>query len=168
MPQLYAIGEWGLSKSQVATFFTLIPVLGALGNVVGGRCAKAVGVQAFTAIATTSNMLFWAGCLLGHKAALAGATIGFLGPARTLGASTALTTLGASKGSPQGQLSGDRSNMIAILKVLGPAVYGSLFLRGKAAGLPGLPFVLNLALTLGALLLAPLALAGAGEEESER
>ena len=163
--QVYALGEWGLNQAQVATFFTLIPVLGAVGNIVGGRIVKAIGVQAFTAIATLSNMLFWAGCLVGHKAALACAVVGFLGPARTLGASTALTTLGASKGIPQGQLSGDRSNMIAILKVLGPAVYGSLFVRGKAAGLPSLPFVLNLALTFGALLLAPLALAGTSDEE---
>ena len=105
-------------------------------------------------------------CTVVHAAALACATIGFLGPARTLGASTALTTLGAKEGIPQGQLSGDRSNMIAILKVLGPFVYGSLFVRGKAAGAPALPFVLNLLLTFGALLLAPLALANvAGEEE---
>ena len=154
---------------QVATFFTLIPVLGALGNIVGGRCVQAIGVQAFTAMATLSNMLFWAGCLFGHKAALVCAVIGFLGPARTLGASTALTTLGASKGIPQGQLSGDRSNLIAILKVLGPSVYGSLFVRGKAAGLPTLPFMLNLALTFAALLLGPFALASfaAGEEEEQ-
>ena len=30
--QVYAIGEWQLSKGQVASFFTLIPVLGAIGN----------------------------------------------------------------------------------------------------------------------------------------
>ena len=57
--------------------------------------------------------------------------------------------------------------MIAILKVLGPAVYGSLFVRGKAAGVPSLPFALNLVLCLGALLLAPLALAGTPGEDTE-
>ena len=163
--QVFAIQEWGLQKAQIATFFTLIPVLGALGNVVGGRCVKYFGVQAFTAIATLSNMLFWAGCCVSHKAALICAAIGFLGPARTLGASTALTTVGASKGIPQGQLSGDRSNLIAILKVVGPAVYGQLYVRGQAMGVPTAPFVLNLALTASALLLAPLALRGAGGRE---
>ena len=166
--QLYAIGEWSLSKEQLATFFTLIPVLGALGNVVGGRCVKALGVRLFTAIATLSNMLFWAGCCVSHKAALICAGIGFLGPARTLGASTALTTIGASKGIPQGQLSGDRSNPIAILKVIGPAVYGSLYVRGKASGMTTLPFVLNVFLTFVALVLAPFALARIpGEEEKK-
>ena len=97
---------------------------------------------------------------VGRQAALVCAAIGFLGPARTLGASTALTTIGASKGIPQGQLSGDRSNLIAICKVIGPAVYGQLYVHGKAAGLPTLPFFLNIVLTFTALLLAPLALKG--------
>ena len=39
--QVYALGEWGLNQAQVATFFTLIPVLGAVGNIVGGRIVKA-------------------------------------------------------------------------------------------------------------------------------
>lgn len=156
--QVFAINEWALTQGQTATLFTLIPVLGALGNVVGGRCVKLLGVQLFTAVATLSNMIFWLGCCVSHRAALAGACIGFLGPARTLGASTSLTVAAASKGIPQGQLSGDRSNLIAILKVIGPAVYGQAYVRGKAAGLPVLPFCLNLVLTFAALLLGPLAL----------
>jgi len=165
--QVFAIGEWGLSKGQVATFFTAIPVLGALGNLAGGKCVKYMGVQAFTALATVSNMLFWAGCCVSHHAALACAAIGFLGPARTLGASTALTTVGASKGVPQGQLSGDRSNLIAICKVIGPAFYGQLYVRGKAAGLPALPFFLNIGLTFTALLLAPRALSVVADSEKD-
>ena len=143
-------------------------MLGALGNIAGGRCVKAIGVQAFTAIATISNMLFWMGCCISHKAALLGAAVGFLGPARTLGASTSLTTLGAAKGIPQGQLSGDRSNLIAILKVVGPAIYGNLYVRGKALGVPILPFVLNLVLTFSALLLAPFALRAAEAAEGDK
>jgi hypothetical protein len=107
------------------------------------------------------------GCCISHRAALLGATIGFLGPARTLGASTALTTIGASKGIPQGQLSGDRSNLIAILKVLGPAVYGALYVRGQGAGLPSLPFFFNLLLTFCALLVAPYALRGTAKREND-
>ena len=163
--QLFAIKEWALDKGQIATLFTLIPVLGAAGNVLGGRCVKFIGVQRFTAVATLSNILFWIGCCISYKAALICATIGFLGPARTLGASTALTTVGASKGIPQGQLSGDRSNLIAILKVVGPAVYGQLYVRGAAAGVPIAPFLLNLLLTFSALCLAPFALMGAEARE---
>ena len=56
-------------------------------------------------------------------------------------------------GMPQGQLSGDRANLVAILKVLGPLVYGQAFLFGKAISTPILPFLLNAVLTLGALAL---------------
>ena len=58
----------------------------------------------------------------------------------------------------QGQLSGDRANMAATLKVIGPLLYGALYVKGKAAGLPQLPFLLNIALTLAALALTPIAL----------
>ena len=34
-----------ISSLQLATLFTIVPVLGALGNVVGGRCVKYLGVQ---------------------------------------------------------------------------------------------------------------------------
>ena len=42
------------------------------------------------------------------KVAMACAAIGFLGPARTLGATTMMTSEGAKLGIPQGELSGDR------------------------------------------------------------
>ena len=73
--QVFAIQEWALSQKQIATLFTLVPVLGALGNIVGGRCVRWMGVQAFTALATLSNGLFWAGCCISHHAAIAGAVI---------------------------------------------------------------------------------------------
>lgn len=59
----------------------------------------------------------------------------------------------------QGQLSGDRANLFAWLKVLGPLVYGQLYVRGAAASMPQAPFYLNAALTLAALCLGPFVLA---------
>lgn len=159
--QIFAIDQWKLSQAQIATFFTIIPVMGAVGNVAGGRLVKAIGLQAFTAIATLSNFGFWVGCSLSHRAALIAATVGFLGPARTLGASASLTAIAGKKGIPQGQLSGDRANLIAILKILGPTVYGQLYVRGIRNATPNLPFVLNGVLTLAALALAPVALRAA-------
>ena len=52
-------------------------------------------------------------------------------------------------------------------QVLGPAIYGPLYVRGKAAGMPVLPFVLNLLLTSAALILAPFALRGVSGEAEE-
>ena len=70
-------------------------------------------------------------------------------------------------GIPQGQLSGDRANMIAWLKVIGPIIYGGLYTRGAAAGVPAAPFYLNIALTAAALVLGPFAL-GASLKESAK
>ena len=165
--QIFAIDEWRLGPSAVATFFTAIPLLGAVGNVVGGRLAKRVGLQAFTAVATLSNLGFWVGCCVSHRAALVAAAVGFLGPARTLGASTSLTALAGRKGVPQGRLSGDRANLVAILKILGPLVYGKLYVWGRRAARPAAPFHLNIALTAAALALAPVALRAAAAEGKE-
>merc|ERR1719174_3652298 len=51
-------------------------------------------------------------------------------------------------GIPQGQLSGDRANLVAWLKVLGPLVYGNLYVLGVRAHVPAAPFWLNAALAV--------------------
>ena len=56
------------------------------------------------------------------------------------------------------QLERDRANLTAILKVIGPLLYGQLFVAGKAIGAPALPFAFNIALTTAALFLVPYAL----------
>ena len=49
-----------------------------------------------------------------------------------------IASAGAKAGMPQGELSGDRANLTAILKVIGPLLYGQLFVAGKAIGAPAL------------------------------
>ncbi len=165
--QLFAISEFGLSTKQVASLFTLVGATGVLANVGGGALIGRIGVRPFTALACGSSVLFWLGLTVSYKAALAMALVGVLGPARTLGASTALTTVGAKLGMPQGQLSGDRSNLIAILKVFGPAAYGWLYVRGKAIGRPALPFYFNALLTFGAMVLGVWALRPPGADDAD-
>ena len=147
---------------QVSQLFTGVAVSGVIANVVGGRLIKALGLQLFTAIATVSTLLFWVGFSTGQlRLAVACAAVGLLGPARTLGATTVMTTEGARLGVPQGQLSGDRANMMAWLKVLGPLAYGTLYVRGVQAGVPTAPFIANAALTLASLVLGFYALSAA-------
>ena len=57
--QLYAIDQWGLAEPQMRVLFVLIPMLGALSNVISGPAIGALGIVGFTAIATVSNILFW-------------------------------------------------------------------------------------------------------------
>ena len=56
---------------------------------------------------------------------------------------------------------------MAILKIIGPQIYGFLYLTGKRVGTPALPFVLNAALMGCAMLLIPFAL-GAAEGQTKK
>ena len=79
-----------------------------------------------------------------------------------------MTSEGAKLGIPQGQLSGDRANLVAWLKVVGPLLYGSLYVRGVGAGVPQAPFLLNVVLTAAALMLGPVALAAGGADQQKK
>jgi len=165
--QVFALTQWQLSMPQVSQLFTGIAVSGVVANVVGGRLIQALGLQLFTAIATLSTLLFWTGFSSGRvRVAVACAAVGLLGPARTLAPTTMMTTEGARLGVPQGQLSGDRANIAAWIKVLGPLMYGTLYVRGVQAGLPTAPFVANVVLTFASLVLGFYALAAAAPKES--
>ena len=60
------------------------------------------------------------------------------------------------------------ANLIAWLKVIGPVLYGFLYVRGVSVGLPQAPFILNAVLTTAALLLGPLALAAGSADQKEK
>ena len=51
-------------------------------------------------------------------------------------------------------------------QVLGPLMYGTLYVRGVQAGLPTAPFVANVVLTFASLVLGFYALAAAAPKES--
>jgi hypothetical protein len=58
--------------------------------------------------------------------------------------------------------------MIAWLKVVGPLVYGQLYIQGSAVGVPAAPFFLNVLLTIAALALGPMALKGATTDSQDQ
>eukprot|EP00900_Chrysochromulina_parva_P019957 jgi/Chrpa1/27963/Chrysochromulina_OHIO_Genome00017570-RA len=160
--QAFAITHWHLGTRSVSQLFSYIAVSGVLANMVGGQLVRRFGVQTFTALSTGSALLMWLGFASGNlRAALVCAGLGLLGPARTLGATTMLTSEGARLGIPQGQLAGDRANLIAWIKIIGPLLYGQAYMAGMAAGVPQAPFFINVIVTLAALGLGPMALAAA-------
>ena len=52
-----------------------------------------------------------------------------------------VTEVGAARGMGQGALAGDRQNLHALIKVVGPTLYGYLFGLGAELGVPALPFL---------------------------
>ena len=85
-----------------------------------------------------------------------------------------MTSLATEMGVKQGQLQGEKASMLALLRIICPVLYGSLYLKGKEWGLhhdnsarsanllsltkrtigTKLPFVLNIILSILALYLA--------------
>jgi len=161
--QVFMVSEWGLDKAKIVQLFGLLALTGVVANTAaaGGAIKLLGGLRSFTNLATLSSLLFWVGLMAGggHKTALVCAGVGFLAPARGLSASTLLSSEGGKAGLGQGQISGDRANLFAWLKVVGPLLYQHLYVSGKARGFPQLPFAFNAALTVAALVLGNAVLA---------
>ena len=127
--QVFVTTEWALAKSEVVQLFSIVAFTGVISNVAAAAGAiAALGTRGFTALATASNLLFWVSMSLDHRRALAGAVVGFLGPARGLVSGASLASEGAKLGMSQGQIAGDRANLFAILKVSFSYLLNRLFI----------------------------------------
>ena len=147
-----------MSQREFLRFIPLVLGTAIPANALGGQLIKSWGLCPFTLVATFSHLIFWAGVCLSRRAAVIAALVGALGGARTLAIAPLFQAEGVVNGFPQGQLSGDRASLFAILKVVGPQVYGRLFLLGQKLGQPAAPFVLNCILMGAAMVLAQVTL----------
>eukprot|EP00978_Attheya_sp_CCMP212_P035578 scaffold155559_cov47-Attheya_sp.AAC.2 len=151
--QVFATQRWGLEPRRFANIIALFGLSGIISNIAGSLLIQRLGLKMFTAIATISSLCFPLGASISHKGAILGIVFGVLGSAQSIGVTAALTLEGSKTGVPQGELAGERAALVAILKILGPIFYGSLYLHGNRLGLPHLPFLFNMTLTVLALIL---------------
>ena len=119
---------------------------------------RKLGIKRFTALATLSSMLAPIGAsFFSFRGLVIGSILGFLGSAQMLGVTAALIAEGAKSDVPQGELAGERSSFIALIKVIGPIWYSMLYVRGKNAfGWNNLPFLFNIGLAMGAFAISQL------------
>jgi len=148
--QIYAKAEWDLETKKYSSFIAMFGVVGILGNLVGSVLVRKVGIKTFTAMATLSSLCVPIGAtFFQFRGIVIGAMIGFLSSAQTLGISAALVNQGSKLGIPQGELAGDRSSIIALLKVVGPIWYSLLYVQGKRlSGWTNMPFIFNIFIAL--------------------
>ena len=160
--QLYAKQEWHLHTNQFSSFVAVFGVVGIAANTVGSVLVRRWGIQPFLGIATLSSMLGPMGAaFFGFRGLLAGAVLGFLGGAQQMGISAALMSQGAKAGVPRGELAGEWTSLIALLKVISPILYSTLYIHGGTRlGLHNLPFLFNIGLAACAFLLSQTHLAG--------
>jgi MFS family permease len=148
--QIYSKTEWGLEAKDYSTFIAMFGIIGICGNIVGSVLVRKIGIKRFTAIATLSSMCIPVGAIFFEfRGLMVGALIGFLASAQRMGITAALLSEGAKSGVPQGELAGERSSILALLKVVGPIWYSMLYVQGKnLIGIKSLPFVFNILVSL--------------------
>jgi MFS family permease len=146
--QIFSRTEWNLGPKDFSSFVALFGVIGIVGNVVGSVLVKHIGIPHLTMMATFSSMFVPVGItLFKYRGAVFGALIGFLSATQGLSITAALVAEGRKSGIPQGELAGERSSILALLKVIGPIWYSLLYVQGgKRLGVISLPFVFNIGL----------------------
>ena len=144
--QIYSKTEWGLEAKDYSTFVAMFGVIGICGNLVGSILVRKIGIKRFTAIATLSSLGVPIGAtFFQFRGIVAGALLGFLASAQRMGITAVLVSEGGKSGVPQGELAGERSSIIALLKVVAPIWYSILYVQGKnLAGVKNLPFIFNI------------------------
>lgn len=159
--QIFAKTQWNLSTKNFSSLVAITGVMGIVANGMGSVLVKQMGIKKFTGLAIVSRMLSAIGCVVdGVRGNVVGTIVGFLGGAQSIGITAALVSEGAQSGLPQGELAGERSSLLAMLKVAGPLMYSFLFIQGqKHLGINVLPFILNISLFAGALVLSQIHLA---------
>ena len=154
--QVYSKTEWNLTTKEFSSFFAVFGVLGIVANTAGSLLVRTLGIRRFTGIAIISSMCAPIGAsFFGFRGILMGAIIGFLGAAQSMGIAGALVSQGQRAGVPQGELAGERSSLVALLKVIGPVWYSTLYIQGqKLLGVKTLPFFFNIAMAVAALVIS--------------
>jgi MFS transporter, DHA1 family, multidrug resistance protein len=147
--QIYTKVEWGLEAKNYSTFLAIFGIIGISGNMVGSMLVQKIGNKTFTMLSTLSSLCVPIGIILyQYRGLQVGAMIGFLSSAQKMGITAALISEGAKIGVPQGELAGERSSILALLKVVSPILYSLLYVQGKKMlSINILPFLFNIGLS---------------------
>jgi predicted MFS family arabinose efflux permease len=156
--QILAKTEWKLDTKDFSSFVAMFGIINIAANIVGSQMVRKLGIKRFTALATLSSMLAPIGAsFFSFRGLIVGSIMGFLGSAQMLGVTAALVAEGAKSGAPQGELAGERSSFIALIKVIGPIWYSMLYVQGKKVlGWNNLPFLFNIGVGLGTFTISQL------------
>jgi MFS family permease len=154
--QVFAKQEWQLSTKSFSTFLALYGIVGIAANTASSLLVKAWGIRRFTAVAILSRLFATVATIVfGFRGTVTGLIVGFLGSAQAIGIVAALISEGTKSGLPQGEMAGERAALVALLKVIGPIWYSTLYLQGQRwMQTHYLPFFFNITLSIMALVMS--------------
>jgi DHA1 family tetracycline resistance protein-like MFS transporter len=140
--QVFARELRGWGASQCGLFGSLTGLGGMVASLLVRSSVRLLGTRGHTLLATGCVVVteLCLGCIGSGSKAFVALAPNWIGRTQQMAVSARITNVGARKGLGQGALAGDRQNMHALIKVLCPTLYGSLFAFGCQCGTPALPF----------------------------
>ena len=131
--QVFAKDEWGLTPKDFGKFVALFGVLGILSNSSLSLIVGRLGLRKFSLFAIVSSLFFPLTAIFtnSYRYVLVAGIFGLYSGAQKVGTTAAITSLANELGLPQGQLQGEKASMSALLKIICPVIYSTLYLKGK-------------------------------------
>lgn len=140
--QVFARQLRGWGSTECGMFGSLTGLGGMLASLTVRRSVSLLGMRGHTLLATACVVVteVLLGAVASPKRAFVALVPNWVGRTQQMPVAARITNVGASLGFGQGALAGDRQNMHALIKILGPMLYGTLFALGCQWGVPALPF----------------------------
>jgi DHA1 family multidrug resistance protein-like MFS transporter len=131
--QVFAKDEWGLTPKDFGKFVALFGVLGILSNSSLSLIVGRLGLRKFSLFAIVSSLFFPLTAIFtnSYRYVMVAGIFGLYSGAQKVGTTAAITSLANELGLPQGQLQGEKASMSALLKIICPVIYSTLYLKGK-------------------------------------
>ena len=146
--------DWG--SDMCGRYAALVGVASMAGTLLTGPSIKALGPRGHTCAATSASVV--SSLMLGQattNAVAYGALAPIaLGAGRSHATGARIVNLGTELGVPQGQLSAERTALNAVVKVVAPTLYATLFAFGAKRGVIALPFYATASLLALSVVLA--------------
>lgn len=131
--QVFAKEEWGLTPKDFGKFVALFGVLGILSNTSLSLIVGRLGLRNFSLFAIVSSLFFPLTAIFtnSYRYVMIAGIFGLYSGAQKVGTTAAITSLANELKLPQGQLQGEKASMSALLKIICPVIYSTLYLKGK-------------------------------------
>lgn len=131
--QVFAKEQWGFQPKDFGNLIALFGVLGIICNVSLSPLVQRFGLRCFSLFAIASSMLFPITTLFTdtYRYVVVAAVLGLYGQAQKIGTSAAIAGLANDLALPMGKLQGEKASLLALLKIIVPVIYSSLYLTGK-------------------------------------
>jgi len=141
---------WG--PPEMARFQAFMGLSNILSGVLCGAVVKRLGSEMFSKTMNALSIMAYAGFSVASSSPIvyASQVLNILPMQRSSAVNALLLEEGAAQGMGAGEVSAYKANLIAVVKIVAPLMYGWLFAFGQKRGMAGLPYASVCAVLLAA------------------